>query len=119
MDTRTLANEIVTLFKAGKYVEVGDRYWADEVVSVESMTPPGMAPASRGISAVRAKSKWFYDNNEVTPVGIEGPYVNGDQFSVKLISDIKMKASGEVHHMVEIALYTLKDDKIVEERFFS
>ena len=119
MDSKTLANEIVAMFKAGKFVDVGDTYWADEVVSVESMMPPGMDSASRGIKAVRAKSKWFYKNNEITPGEVDGPYVNGDQFSVKLTSDIRMKATGQVHHVVEIALYTLKDGKIVEERFFS
>ena len=82
MDVKALANEIVAMFKAGQFVEVGDKYWADEVVSVESMMPPSMEPASRGISAVRAKAKWFYENNEVTAGEVDGPYVNGDQFAV-------------------------------------
>ena len=49
MDVNALASEIVAMFKAGQFVEVGDKYWADEVVSVESMMPLGMDPASHGI----------------------------------------------------------------------
>ena len=49
---------------------------------------------------------------------VEGPYLNGDQFAVRMKMDLTVKESGERITMDEIGLYTVKDGKIAEERFF-
>ncbi len=115
MTTQELAQDFVALCKAGKFDEAGDRHWSPDVVSIEPMGPE---PESRGLDAVLGKRKWWYDNHEVHGGGAEGPYVNGDQFAVEFSMDVTAKASGQRMQMKEIALYTVKDGKIVEERFF-
>ncbi|WP_352865345.1 nuclear transport factor 2 family protein [Mesorhizobium sp. M0715] len=49
---------------------------------------------------------------------VEGPYVNGDQFAVRFKFDITPKATGERVTMDEVGLYTVKNGKITEERFY-
>jgi ketosteroid isomerase-like protein len=49
---------------------------------------------------------------------VEGPYVNGDEFTVRFVMDLTNKESGQRMTMDEIALYRVKDGKIAEERFF-
>jgi ketosteroid isomerase-like protein len=115
MDTQAIAMEFVALCQAGQFAEAGERFWADDVVSIESMGP---VPVSTGIAAVRAKSEWWYANHEIHSATATGPYVNGDQFAVRFSIDVTMRASGQRMAMEEVGLYTLRDGKIVEERFF-
>ena len=47
--TKTIAEDFVALCKAGKADEAGERYWADDVVSIE---PSGSMPPAHGKTAV-------------------------------------------------------------------
>ena len=118
MSTQDIANDLVALCKAGKFDESGEKYWADDVVSIEAGGPPGMDPVSRGKEAVRAKGEWWAGAHEIHGMETEGPYVNGDQFIVRFKLDTTFKETGQRSQMDETALYTVKDGKIVEERFF-
>ena len=61
--------------------------------------------------------RWRAENHEVHGVHVEGPYVNGDQFTVRFKMDITLKETGDRNSMDETDLYTMKDGKIAEERF--
>jgi ketosteroid isomerase-like protein len=116
MSTQEIAQDLVTLCQAGKFDEAGEKYWADYVVSYEAM--PGDMAEMRGKDAVRGKGEWWSGAHEVHSSQIEGPYVNGDQFTVRFKMDLTQKASGQRMTMDEVGLYTVKDGKIAEERFF-
>src|SRR5476649_2056941 len=116
--TAEIAQDLVALCKAGKFGESGEKYWADDVVSVEPGGPPGMDPVSRGKDAARAKGEWWVNNHETHSVAVEGPYVNGDQFIVRFSMDVTVRDSGQRMKLDETALYTIKNGKIAEERFF-
>ena len=118
MTTQDIANDLVAMCRAGKFAESGEKYWADDVLSVEAGAPGGGDPASRGIDAARGKGEWWAANHEVHGVEIEGPYLNGDQFVVHFKMDVTPKQSGQRMTMDEMAVYTLKNGKIAEERFF-
>ena len=48
-----------------------------------------------------------------------GPYLHGtDRFSVVFGMDVTNKTSGERVQMQEVAVYTVRDGKIVREEFF-
>ena len=116
MSTQDIANDLVALCKAGKFDEAGEKYWADDVLSVEAM--PGDMAQMRGKEAARGKGEWWADAHEIHSSEVEGPYVNGDQFVVRFKMDLTQKASGERIKMDEVGLYTVKNGKIAEERFF-
>lgn len=116
MDTREIAADVVALSNAFDLDAIGRKYWADDVVSIEAMDGP-MARIE-GKAAVAAKGEWWSGAHEVHDVQTFGPWVNGDQFSVRWVMDVTEKESGNRITMDEIALYTLKDGKIAEERFF-
>jgi ketosteroid isomerase-like protein len=118
MTVQDIANDLVALCREGKFAESGEKYWAQDVLSVEAGAPPGGDPASRGIDAARGKGEWWASNHDVHGVEVEGPYVNGDQFVVRFKMDMTPKATGQRTTMDEMAVYTIKDGKIVEERFF-
>ncbi len=118
MSTAEIAKDLIALWKDGKFTESGEKYWADDVVSVEAGAPPGGDPASHGKAAARGKGEWWNNAHEIHGVSVEGPWVNGDQFTVRFTMDITVKETGARLTMDEIGLYTLKDGKIAEERFF-
>lgn len=116
MSTQDIANDLVKLCKQGKFEEAGEKYWADDVISIEAM--PGEMSQVRGKQAVRNKGEYWYAHNEVHGVEVDGPYVNGDQFAVHYKMDVTPKEGGKRQTMDEVGLYTVRGDKIAEERFF-
>ena len=115
MSTQDIAADFTALCAAGKFEEAGEKYWSNDVVSIEAM--PGDMAQVRGIDGVRGKGEWWSNAHEVHDSKVEGPYVNGDQFAVRFVMDITNKESGQRMTMDEVGLYTVKDGKVVEERF--
>ena len=115
MTTSDIAHDLVALCKAGKFDEAGEKYWADDVVSVEAM---GDDREARGKDAVRAKGQWWSGAHEVHSVEVEGPYINGDEFVVRFKMDMTVKQTGARQQMDEAGVYILKNGKIAEERFY-
>ena len=116
MTTRDVADGVVAMAKAGDVGGIGAKYWSDDIVSIEAMDGP-MARL-QGRAAVDAKGEWWSGAHEIHSVETFGPFVNGDQFAVRWVMDVTVKESGHRMTMDEVALYTVKDSKIVEERFF-
>lgn len=115
MDVRQVAEAFAELCKAGKFEEAGERFWAEDVVSIE----PRDGPMSRteGRDQAKAKGDWWTGNTQVHAFTTVGPFVNGDQFALRF--DIDCTPNGEARRqMEEVGLYTVRDGRIVEERFF-
>jgi hypothetical protein len=115
MNSQDVAETFAALLIAGKLEEAGERFWDENVVSIEPMGP---SPRSEGIAAVRAKSEWWYSNHETHSFRAEGPYVNGDSFVMHFFVDVTNRQSGERIAGDEMGLYTIANGKIIEERFF-
>lgn len=114
MATSDVAEGLVGLCKTGAFREAIEKYYGDDIVSVEPMGEPAEV---RGLSAVLAKADWWDKSFEIHGVEVEGPYTNGEYFAVRFKLDATNKMSGERNSMDEIALYEVKDGKIVHERF--
>jgi ketosteroid isomerase-like protein len=116
MNTQEIAKDLASMCAQGKFNESGDKYWAEDVVSVEAGGQGD--PVSRGKAAAKAKGDWFMNAHDIHDVKVEGPWVNGDQFGIRFTMDMTNKESGQRMKMDEIGVYTVKDGKIAEERFF-
>jgi ketosteroid isomerase-like protein len=116
MTTAETARAFTDMLKAGDHEGAAARFNAPDCVSIEAMEGP-MARVE-GAAAIKAKGEWWYANNTVHSVVTHGPYVNGDQFAVTFDMDVTDNQSGRRVQMTEAALYTVKDGRIVEERFF-
>jgi ketosteroid isomerase-like protein len=114
LDTTDIAHDVVALCKAGRFDDVGEKYWADDVLNVEAM---GDQPETRGKQAIRQKSDWWVAAHEIHSVEVSGPYINGDQFAIRFIVDATVRESGHHQVMDEIGVYTVRDGRIIEERF--
>ncbi len=116
MTTGETAAAFTELLRQGDHKGAAERFNAPDIVSIEAMDGP-MARV-QGTDAVKAKSDWWYGAHEVHSAQAHGPYVNSDQFIVRFDLDVTVKETGERTQMSEAGLYTVRDGKIVEERFF-
>lgn len=115
MSISTIAKQFTEALNTGDFARA-ESFWADEVVSIEAQDGP--MREVRGREAVHGKGDWWTANHEVHSFETSGPYVNGDQFALDFKIDVTRKETGERVNMDEVGLYTVRDDRIVEERFF-
>ena len=118
-DVAEIATGFSKLMAEGRFLEAGELYWAQDVKSVE---PADLSPAIpavvEGIEAVREKARLWFGESSIEDFKIEGPFVSGDQFAVPMEMVVANRKSGERHPFREIAVYTVKDGKVAEERYF-
>jgi ketosteroid isomerase-like protein len=110
--TSDVAQSLVSMCRAGKFEEPYGALFAANARSVEAT-----GEAADGISAIRAKGKTFSEKNNVNRFTVGEPCVGGDLFAVPFTFDITEKATGKHMNLQEIGIYTVRDGKIVEERF--
>jgi ketosteroid isomerase-like protein len=115
MTTADVARQFTEALKAKDY-PAAEAHWADNVVSIENMDGP--MQRLEGRTAVHGKGEWWFGAHEVHSLDITGPFVNGDQFALGFRMDVTQKESGQRLQMDEVGLYTVKNGKIAEERFF-
>jgi len=69
MTTADLAKDFTAALKAGKF-EDAERFWSDDVVSIEAQDGP--MKEARGRAAVHAKGEWWTTNHDVWTVPVAG-----------------------------------------------
>lgn len=117
--TAAVAQELVSLCRAGRNLDAIDKLYSPKIVSVESMGNEEMPAEMTGIDAIRGKNQWWLDNHEVHSSTANGPFVGDDnQFAVHYDYDVTFKPSGARMRMSEMALYTVENGKVVHEHFF-
>ena len=120
MDTLEIGKSLVALCSEGKFVDAIDRHYAENIVSVEGMTYPGMQKRMEGIEAIKGKTQWWIENHEVHSMDAEGPFVAEDtnQFLVRFSMDVTTKSTGQRQQGQEVGIYTVVDGKVAHEEFY-
>ncbi|HJQ10323.1 MAG TPA: nuclear transport factor 2 family protein [Gemmatimonadaceae bacterium] len=117
--TTAVAEELVSLCREGRNIDAIKNFYSPEIVSVESMGNETMPREMKGLDAIMEKNRWWSENNTVNSARVEGPFVgDGDKFAVYYNFDVTSKQTGKRQEMEEMALYTVKDGKVVHEHFF-
>jgi SnoaL-like domain len=109
-----VARDFTAMLRAGQFEAAGNRYWAEDVTSIE----PERRASVSGIDAARRKCHARFGSAKIDEIGIDGPFVTGDQFALFLDLVIVDPASGGRTPFTEIALYTVRRGQIAEERHF-
>lgn len=119
MTTKEIANRFNELAQAGQFDKIQDELYADDAESIEpaSAAAIGMSNA-KGLDAIKKKGEAFNASVEEMHGGYSTePHVAGNHFSVAMGMDVTMKGAGRMK-MDEIAVYEVRDGKIVKEQFF-
>ena len=118
MDTLAVGKKLVELCNSGKAMEAMETLYSPDVVSVEAQSMPNMPAEMRGMQAVLGKAKWWNENHTIHASACKGPFPHGDRFACLFTFDVTNKPSNQRFQMEEVAVYTVKDGKIVREEFF-
>ena len=115
--TADVAADFTALWLAGDFRAAGEKYWAEDVVSVEPHVQADDADAvSRGIEAVRERNLRWFSTHGIEDLCVDGPFVTGNHFAL-FIDMLVVHAGRRIPHS-QIAVFAVRDGKIIEERFF-
>ncbi len=117
MTTQEVANRFNELSKQGNFKQIQEELFAHDAESIEPAHSPGLQSA-KGKDALAQKGEMFNSMVEEMHGGYSSePLVAGNHFAVAMGMDVTMKGQGR-SKMDEIAVYEVKDGKIVKEQFF-
>lgn len=116
MTTKDVANKLVQYCREGKNVDAINELYADNIVSKEMEGAP--RNVTTGKADVLAKTvEWHNSVEEIHSGEISDPLVAGNHFTVTMNMDVTYKKSGRMP-MSEIAVFEVKDGKIIAEQFY-
>ena len=115
--TADVAANFTALWLAGDFRAAGEKYWAEDVVSVEPhVQADDASTVCRGIEAVRARHLRWFSTHGIEDLCVDGPFITGNHFAL-FIDMLVVHAGRRIPHS-QIAVFAVRDGKIVEERFF-
>lgn len=119
MDIQQIANRYVELCRAGEHSQIQDELYADDAVSIEAEgNQSGPLGNVEGLEAIREKGRKFMDDvTEIHDSWCSDAVVGGDWFSLAMGIDATYKSMGRMA-VAEVAVYKVRDGKIVHEQFF-
>ena len=119
MKTAEVARRLVALCREQKWETAQRELYAQDAVSVEPHATPGFPQETKGLPAILEKGKKFVGMVEqMHAITVSDPIVAGDSFACTMRLDMTMKGQGRMD-MSELCVYTVKDGKIIAERFFA
>ena len=117
MTTRKVADRFNELSKQGNWEQIQEELFSDDAESIEPPHSQGLKTA-KGKNALKQKGEMFNSMVEEMHGGYSSdPLVAGNHFAVAMGIDVTMKGQGR-SKMDEIAVYEVRDGKIVKEQFF-
>lgn len=121
MATQQVATRLVELCSQGKNLDAIQSLYADNARHVEAMEGPGCPRITEGKAGILEKAEQFAKITTVHSASCGKPIVNGDQFVVPMSMDCTCSEgpmANQRMNMSETALYTVKNGKITEGKFF-
>ncbi|MBS0191497.1 MAG: nuclear transport factor 2 family protein [Phycisphaerales bacterium] len=119
--TEKTGKRMAELIGAGKNLDAIRELYADNVRHVEVAGGPGCDRICEGKATLLEKAEQFHNSIEIHGRTIGKPVVNGDQFILPMSLDCTFKGgpmAGQRWNMQETALYTVKNGKVTEAKFF-
>lgn len=117
LDVAAVANGFSALWLAGDFQAAGEKYWAEDVMSIgPCSTSGGEYVVCRGVQAVRARKLLWLTTHAIEDLSLDGPFITGDHFALFL--DMLILHAGQRIPHSAIAIFVVRDGKIVEERYF-
>lgn len=114
-----VARDFTDMLRQGQFVAARERFWAADVRSIDPHDlPGGIAAEVSGIEAARAKAAHWFGSRHIHDLSIDGPFVTGNQFALFLDMMIAGESNGADQPFTEIAIFTVHDGRISEERYF-
>lgn len=119
--TQKVADRFFALVNEGKNIDAIRELYADNSRHVEVMGGPGCERICEGKASLLEKAEKFHKTTTIHSASVGKPVVNGDQFVCPMSLDCTCgegPMAGQRMNISETALYTVKNGKITEGKFF-
>ena len=114
-----IADEFTALMAAGDPQTAAQKYWAQDISVIEPvMTPDGEFSPVTGFAAAQERLGNWLRGKAIEDVLVDGPFITGEDFALFIDMDLIDQTTGARAPFSEIAIYTVRDGKITEERHF-
>ncbi|HET7710857.1 MAG TPA: nuclear transport factor 2 family protein [Thermoanaerobaculia bacterium] len=120
-DAKTVGKKLVEFCRNGMNLDAISSLYSPDIISVEAMESEEIPREIRGIDQVLAKNRTWFENNEIHHTSADGPFPHHDRFAVFFEYETTAKEGprkGQRSKFEEVAVYTVKDGRIVREEFF-
>ncbi|MDW3196292.1 MAG: nuclear transport factor 2 family protein [Cytophagales bacterium] len=118
MTTEEIAEKLVSLSREGKFEQIHQELFSPEIISVEP-TKEGGWEVEKGFDGLKKKAEqWHGMVEEMIGGEISDPIVAGNHFSCTWKTKVRFKGAPEAVAMDEVAVYEVKNGKVVLEQFF-
>jgi hypothetical protein len=119
MSTKEIADRLAGHCRKGAWEAAQKELFAEDAVSFEQQDSPGFSKETRGLQAIFEKGrKWEAMLEKTHGITVAEPLVAGDSIALGITMDVTMKGRGRMQ-IAEIAVYKVKNGKIVSEQFFN
>lgn len=110
---KEVGQSLVEKFNSGQFEAIYAELYSPDVESIEAD-----GQTAQGMAGIQAKNEWWEKEFEVHSTKATGPFPHQDSlFCVIFEMDITHRASGQRSQSQEVAVYTVKDGRIVREQF--
>jgi len=122
MTTQVIADRLVAMNREGLHMEIYEALYSPEVVSVERT---GEGQEDIGFEAIKKKGDfWFSTIAQTHAMSVGEPVVADNSFAVTFSMDVTFKEGAMPgmegrQQFTELAVYIVRDGKIVREEFWS
>ena len=118
MTIKEIAEKLAKYCEKNDYVTAQKELYAENIISIEPDESAGFDKETKGLKNVNEKiTKFMSGVEESYGTKVHNTIFAGNSFAFVLDMDIKMKGQ-ERMTMSEICVYTVKDEKIIQEEFF-
>jgi hypothetical protein len=120
MTTQEVANRYCELAKQNKWPEILNELCADDLINQEPahVVSRGIEPVTKGLNNIKAKGITNREKIEaIHSQHCSEPLIAGNFFTVTLSRDVAFKGAPRAIKE-EIAIFEVKEGKIISEQFF-
>ena len=115
MTTQEIAAKMVAYNREHNYGACYDELYDDGAISTENWGP--QPEVYTGLVAIKEKSaKWMASVQEIHSTSCSEPLVADNSFAITFTMDVTYKEMGRLS-MTELAIYKVKEGKVVAEEF--
>ena len=117
LTTQQVADRMHQLFKENRWDVVQEEFFSDDAESIEPANSPGLKSV-KGLDAIRKKGQEFNESVEEMHGGfVSEPVVGGNFIAFAMGMDATFKGAGRMK-LDEVAVYEVRNGRIVKEQFF-
>jgi hypothetical protein len=111
-----IAHRLLDLCKTGQYEQAQEELYSEDAVCIEPLN--SRMQSVKGLEEIKKKGRDFQGMvEEIHNSTVTGPVVVGNHFAIGFMLDLTLKGVGR-QRMEELAVYEVKDGKVVKEQFF-